>query len=342
MKFIYVFIFAFMLTTQAMAELSFDAGVSVNAQAQNSSEAKKIAMNKAHREAFIKVGSRFISAQNIKQLDALTDDQILHFIREVEVVSEKSTSNTYMADLNIKINENLLRQYLEENSLLYSGEKPSKVLIIPVFSDTEYREKVLFEDGNIWRNTWLEKGEIKSGVFDFETIQNTQDNALIMTSANFDSLDKENYERLRISNAIENIFVINALRAGANTLVINIKSYPKKMQKSFVVNDENVFEKAIEQSVSHITKFMQNKIINQEHTQTNIEIVSDLKLKEWLEVEKELNKITEIKKVELKTFGTNRVVFIMEFSGNFDALITLLAKKGLYIQLIDGYNVLTR
>ncbi|MBQ7303500.1 MAG: hypothetical protein IJW75_01095, partial [Alphaproteobacteria bacterium] len=68
MKFIYVFIFAFMLTTQAMAELSFDAGVSVNAQAQNSSEAKKIAMNKAHREAFIKVGSRFISAQNIKQL----------------------------------------------------------------------------------------------------------------------------------------------------------------------------------------------------------------------------------------------------------------------------------
>ncbi|MBQ7303952.1 MAG: hypothetical protein IJW75_03425, partial [Alphaproteobacteria bacterium] len=70
--------------------------------------------------------------------------------------------------------------------------------------------------------------------------------------------------------------------------------------------------------------------------------VSDLKLKEWLEVEKELNKITEIKKVELKSFGTNRVVFIMEFSGNFDALITLLAKKGLYIQLIDGYNVLTR
>ena len=135
MKFIYVFIFAFLLSTQAMAELSFDAGVSVNAQAQSSSEAKKIAMNKAHREAFIKVGSRFISAQNIKQLDALTDDQILHFIREVEVVSEKSTSNTYMADFNIKINENLLRQYLEENSLLYSGEKPSKVLIIPVFSD---------------------------------------------------------------------------------------------------------------------------------------------------------------------------------------------------------------
>ncbi len=342
MKFIYVFIFAFLLSTQAMAELSFDAGVSVNAQAQSSSEAKKIAMNKAHREAFIKVGSRFISAQNIKQLDALTDDQILHFIREVEVVSEKSTSNTYMADFNIKINENLLRQYLEENSLLYSGEKPSKVLIIPVFSDTEYREKVLFEDGNIWRNTWLEKGEIKSGVFDFETIQNTQDNTLIMTSANFDSLDKETYERLRISNGIENVFIINALRAGANTLVINIKSYPKKMQKSFVVNDENVFEKAIEQAVSHITKFMQNKIINQEHTQTNIEIVSDLKLKEWLEVEKELNKITEIKKVELKTFGINRVVFTMEFSGNFDALITLLAKKGLYIQLIDGYNVLTR
>ncbi len=342
MKFIYVFIFAFLLSAQAMAELSFDAGVSVNAQAQNSSEAKKIAMNKAHREAFLKVASRLISAQNIKQLDALTDDQILHFIREIEVVAEKSTSSAYMADLNIKINENLLKQYLAENNLLNNGEEPSKVLIIPVFSDTDYKEKVLFEDGNIWRNTWLEKGNIKSGVFDFEVIKNTQSNTADLNTKNFDLFDKEMYEKLRISNGIDNIFTLHALRVGDNTLVINIKSYPKQAQKSFVVNGDKTFEKAIEQSVSYITAFMQNKQTVRTNSQSNIEIISDLKLKEWLEIEKQLNTISEIKKVDIKAFGVNRVVFAIEFFGDFDALVTKLAKKGLYIQLIDGYYILTK
>ncbi len=342
MKWIYVFLLSLCLVFNAKANNGFDVGISVNEQGENSAQAKQLAMSKAYKEAFLKVSARLIDAQNIKQLEELTDDQVSHFIREVELVAEKSTSTSYMADLNITINEKLLKQYLTENNLLNSNAMPSKVLVIPVFSDTEYKDKVLFEDGNIWRNSWLEKGQIKSGNFDFDIIVDNPENRNAISSEQFDSIDKSLYENLRIINGVENIFIANAIRAGETTLVLNIKSYPKKSQKSFVVNDNHPFEKAIEQTVSYVTDFMQNKVIDQPVLQGNVDIVSKIKLKDWLEIEKQLNTISQIKKVELKTFGIEYVVFSIDFSGSFDSVITLLAQKGLYLQLIDGYYVLTK
>lgn len=342
MKFFYVFILTMLFSFSATAGVSFDAGVSVNEEGKTSVEAKNTAMNKAHREAFLKVGARLTSAENVKILNELTDEQILHFIREVEIVAEKSTSVSYMADLNIKINESLLRQYMAENNLIEGQDLPTKVLIIPVFSDTDYKDNVLFEDGNVWRNAWLEKGQIKSGAFDFEVLKDTPENKEKITSEKAGRFDKKLYEDLRVINGVENMFILNAIRAGENTLVLTIKSYPKQNQKSLIVNGENSFDKAIEQSVSYITAFMQNKINTQVSAQGKLEIIADFSLKDWLDAEKRLNKVLSIKKVEIKSFAVQRIVFSIEYSGDFNNLITALAQNGLYLQNIDGYNVLTK
>ena len=65
MKFFYTFILTMFLSFNVLADVSFEVGVSVNEQASSSVEAKDIAMKKAHREAFIKVGSRLTSAENV-------------------------------------------------------------------------------------------------------------------------------------------------------------------------------------------------------------------------------------------------------------------------------------
>ena len=342
MKFFYTFILTMFLSFNVLADVSFEVGVSVNEQASSSVEAKDIAMKKAHREAFIKVGSRLTSAENVKQLNELSDDQILHFIREVEIVSEKSFSTSYMADLNITINESLLKQYMAENNLIADNRPQSKVLIIPIFSDTDYDDKVLFEDGNVWRNMWLEKGQIKSGTFDFEVIKDTPENKSKRISESADRLDKNLYEELRIANGIENIFVVSTIRADSDTLVLTIKSYPKQAQKSLVVTGENVFDRAIEQTILYITAFMQNKVMTQTSSNGKLDIVGNFGLKDWLDVEKRLNKVLSVKKVDIKSFSIKRTIFTIDYAGNFDDLITALAQNGLYLQNTDGYYVLKK
>ena len=107
MRFFYVFLSIMIISFSVSAKVSFEAGVNTEATNQNSGLAKQTAMNKAYREAFLKVSSRLTTAKNVKTLDTLTDEQLSHFIREVEVVAEKMTSTSYRADLNIKINENI-------------------------------------------------------------------------------------------------------------------------------------------------------------------------------------------------------------------------------------------
>lgn len=339
MKFFSILIVALLLSFNAKADVSFEAGVNVDETASNSAQAKQVAMNKAYREAFLKVASQIVSAENVKVLDELTDEQILHFIKEVQIVAEKSGANSYRADLNIKIKENLLKQYCQENNMLEENSAPSRVLILPVFSDTEYKDKVLWEDGNVWRTSWLEKGIIKSGNLDFEVIKDTPQNKNLVNVDNANFIDNETYKKLSLINGVKNIFTISAIRAGANTLVIGIKSFPLVAEKSIVINqdDAKIFDVAIEKSVSLITAAVQNKVVDTALSQGGtIEVVSNISLKDWLNMEKKLKSIAQIKKVTTNTFGGGKISFLLEFSGSFDALVRTLAQEDMHLQAING------
>ena len=340
MRFFYVFLSIMIISFSVSAKVSFEAGVNTEATNQNSGLAKQTAMNKAYREAFLKVSSRLTTAKNVKTLDTLTDEQLSHFIREVEVVAEKMTSNSYRADLNIKINENLLKQYLSENNMLQTSST-SNVLIIPIYGDTDYKDKVLFEDGNIWRLAWIEKGNISSDNIDFYTISDIEKNKELINTQNIDSIDNDTYDKLRFANGTEDIFVINAIRAGSNMLVINIKAFPKNYHKSFIVNGVDAFDKAIEQSIANITNFMQNKSENNNNQIGQLDIVFETKLSNWLEIEKKLNNIHQIKKVFLKSFSMGKAIFNIEFSSDVDNLIEDMARQGMYLQMTDGIYKLT-
>ena len=343
MKIFSIFIFALLFSFNVNADVNFEAGVNVEETAENSSEAKKLAMNKAYREAFLKVASQITSAANVEELGKLEDEQILHFIKEVQIVAEKNSANSYRADLNIKIKENLLKQYCQENNMLEGEVTPTKVLILPVFSDTEYKDKVLWEDGNVWRTSWVEKGLIKSGTLDFEVISDNTQNRSLVRAENANAIDNETYKRLCIANGVKNIFTLNAIRAGNGTLVVNIKSFPLVAEKSFVVNqdEDQIFNEAIEKSVSFITAAVQNKITDNALSQGGtIEVVAYAGLKDWLKMEKKLNSIAQIKKVATNTFGGGKTSFSLEFTGSFDALVRTLAQEDLHLQSVNGVYTL--
>lgn len=332
-----------LLPAVAGADVSFEAGVNVATEAENASLAKEEAMKKANREAFLKVASRLTTKANVDKLNELTDDQLLHFIREVSVVAERSGSKTYQADLNIKINENLLKQYMQENEMLEVVSSPSKVLVVPVFSDTVYPDKVIWEDGNVWRQAWLDKGLIKSGAYDFIVIADNAVNRQLLSAEKAETISLETYDKLVSNNGIKDIFGVNAVRAGRNTLVVVIRAMPSGVEKRIMVTAEDgePFDKAVAETVGYISSVMQGRTVEESSRQGSIDAVFYFnRLPEWLNMEKRLNNIPQIKRVRADAIGGRSVKISLEFSGSENRLRSSLENSGIYLQLENGYYIL--
>lgn len=327
----------------AGAEVSFVAQVPARAEAENAAAAKEAAMAEANRKAFLEVAGRLTTPENVLVLNKLTDEQLLHFIQEVSVVDEKSGGKAYHADLNIKINGGLLKQYMQENGMLEIVSVPMRVLIVPVYSDMEFSGRALWEDGNVWRSAWLEKGLIKSGALDFKVVADTAANRDLLTPYAALNMDKKTYALLSAGNGTNNIFTAHAVRAGRNNMVVIVTSYPDLVEKRFTITDENgeTVDKAIAQTVAYITDVMQNKNLVENSAQGKLTAYFYyFRLKEWLDAEKKLKSIPQIKKVETNAAGGGQVELVLEYAGSQSALLAALENAGMGLQSENGKYIL--
>lgn len=217
---------------------------------------------------------------------------------------------------------------------------PAKVLIVPVYSDTAYPDKVIWEDGNLWRQAWLDKGLIKSGAYDFFVISDTPANRAVLSDTD---LNREVYDKLISLNHVKDVFVVNAVRAGRNTLAIVIRSHPETEEKRLLITDENgeTFDKGIAETIGYITLEMQGRTVEENSRRGNLEAVYHFnRLPEWLDMEKRLNHVPQIKNVRIETMGSHQVKTKIEFSGSESRLRASLENAGIYLQSDNGRYIL--
>lgn len=343
MKF-FILLFTFLLLCSPVkADVSFDAKIKAEAEAENAALAKEAAMTKANREAFLQVAGRLTAQANVEELNKLTDEQLLHFIQEVSVMSEVSSPKAYKADLSIRINGALLKQYMQENDMLEVVSAPQKILVVPIFSDMEYPDKVLWEDGNVWREAWLEKGLIKSGQFDFEVLADTVPNKNALPHAPETVLSVEVYNNLAKINGIKNIYTVQAVRAGRNNLALIVREYPSEVEKRLMITDADgkTLDKAIAEAVNVITMQMQQQQVAESYKQGQIAATFYYdRLKNWLDMEKKLKSVPQIKVVKTDAIVNGQVKLKLEFSGSESALLNSLENAGIYLQSNNGNYIL--
>lgn len=103
----------------------------------NASVAPEKAMAAANRQAFELVLKKITTPEHVAQIMTLNDNQILNFIKEVSVLSEKSSNVRYIAELRVKLNEAVVKRYMSEKQIPFMVDKAANVLVIPV-----YRQKL--------------------------------------------------------------------------------------------------------------------------------------------------------------------------------------------------------
>ena len=319
---------SFVTLSAKAADNTFIADIYVDISANNATIAKQNAMNEANKRGLITVVKRITTDDAVSKFDALTPEQIINFIKEVDVDDEKTSNTRYIANLKVNINEDLLKIYMKEQNMPFIKDTPRDVLVIPIMRKEPHTEPLLFVDDNLWLQAWNSK-TIKDGKTSFHTIKtdhnlNAQD-ILASNAWTLDTIAKNN-------NNINDIYILEAY-INNDFFVVILTSYNTGLKNNFKVNmtdNPDYMNKAISEAISGIGDHIKKQRISQAQTINKIVVLYNYPtLKEWIITENKLKKADYINNLSVDAFGNSKVQFKIEYSGTMENLQKALQRNGL-------------
>ncbi len=308
----------------------YTAEILVDVTADNASIAREKAMSQANRKAFLAIAARLTTASNVSSLSQLTDKQILNFIKEVSIISEKASDVRYIANLNVVVNENIFKDYMREKSISYAVGSNANILVIPTFREFSSDKPVLWEDNNPWRKAWEEKPH-QQGLITFLSLPNNPENISAINADQALSFDGIALDKVGRLNGSADIYVADATYNGIEGLNITLRSYRNGTEETIsVMGDRSpqLFEDAITEVTARInSKMKQQDIVD---SQQKLEITVLYKynnIGEWIKLEKDLKTIGIIDLISVDAIGNGKVQFKIHFVGSEDKLLRALRDK---------------
>ncbi|MDD4555786.1 MAG: hypothetical protein PHE89_00440 [Alphaproteobacteria bacterium] len=298
----------------------YNVEVYVDVTADSAAEAKEQAMTQANRTAFNTVARKITTDETFPMLSELSDDQILNFVKEVSIKSEKSSNVRYMANLKVAINDDLLKQYMAEKNITPAILTASDILIIPTFREFKTDTPMLWEADNIWRKAWEEEAG-EADIVKFSSIVPNGSNYASLDVKKALNLNKSAMEQVAFNNNTSDIFVADAVYNGIEGLTVNILSYQDGGTEVVEIYGERSPQLLLN-AISEVKKAIINKLKNQsiiENTQKNkiVAIYDYQSMSEWVKVEKSLREIGGINDIKIIAMTSGKVQFEVDYTGSF-------------------------
>lgn len=306
----------------------YSVDVYVDVTDDNAAQAKEKAMVQANRTAFNTVARRITTQEGIDQLSLLNDDQILNFIKEVSIKSEKASNVRYIANLKVIINDEILRQYMDEKNIPPAIITASNVLIIPTFREFKTDTPMLWEANNIWRKVWEEESNNKDDIITFTSIAANGSNYASLDSKKALSLDNVAMEQVSFNNNTRDIFVVDAVYNGIEGITITIYSYQDGTTETVDVYGERSPQLLLN-AIAEAKKTIENKLKKQslvENNQKNeIEaLYTYYSMSDWVSVENALKEVNGIDAIKITAMSSGKVQFKINYSGSLEKLLLKL------------------
>lgn len=315
---------------QAGTDNLYSAEIFVDVTAENASVAREKAMNEANRKAFLAIAQRLTTANGVDALSRLSDGQILNFIKEISIVSEKASDVRYIANLKVAVNENIFKNYLREKNISFAVGSDANILIIPTFREFPGDKPLLWEEANPWRQAWDEKPR-QQGLLKFSGVSSSPENTAILNADNALASDGTVLDKIGRLNGTSDIYIADAVYNGIEGLKIVLRSYKTGTEETINVpggRSPQLFEDAITEITARIgNKIKQQDIVESQHQEEITVLFKYTSIREWLSLEKELRSIGIINRIAVDAIGNNRVQFKLAFVGGENKLLRALRDK---------------
>lgn len=325
---LFISIFATLSSAQAGNSPTYSVDIYVDVTEDNAALAKEKAMVQANRTAFGTVARRITTQEGVDRLMTLSDDQILNFIKEVSINSEKASNVRYIANLKVIVNDELLKQYMDEKAISSAVLTASKVLIIPTFREFKTDTPMLWEANNLWRKVWEEESKNKDDIIEFISIPANGSNYASLDAKKAINLDNSAMEQISSLNNTTDIFVADAAYNGIEGISISVYSYQEGTVEVVEVYGERSPQLLLN-AIAEVKKSIENRLKKQtvaENNQKNeIDALYNYEtMSDWVNVERALKEVNGIDGIKMTAMASGRVQFKISFSGNLDKLMLKL------------------
>ena len=335
--------FLFSLNVYAEDMSIYEASVEVNATAADAAQAREKAMSEANRKALYAVINRISTADTTNILDGLNDNQILNFIRDVSVVSEKVTDSTYIASLKITINAPILKTYLTEKEAPVHILPQNHILIIPVYRQTETSVPLLWEDNNLWYQIWRDN-TVDSGQISFHPLAKTIENKTILQADDALQLNGLSLDAVRRGLSDTTIYVAEASET-TKGLLVRLKSQTDGLifSKQYSTEIPVAMETAVQDIKTEIMKRLQQQA---QQTQTKLDKLTVVfnfnSLKDWTLLQQHLKNIDTITETNIDAFATRRAQITITYFGTLQNLQNKFVQQGYNLTDAGSFYIVER
>lgn len=342
---------SFLCASPLMADSFTIEPVSVDIQAKNLAEAKKLAMEKGQRDAFYTLMKRLTSSEDVSWVK-LSQTEIMNMVADFSVISERMSKVRYIAKLSIRFDDHAVLDYLTR-----VGKKPdmladadssaapvdNNLLVLPIeFIDGYYE---LWSEKTPWIDSW-------------ETYPSEQSSYVLP------HFDVEDVSALSIEDVMnqQRVSILSFAKRyeKSRVLVAKLKRemMPSSGDKGRIVVDLTLYSTGQEPRTAQIEKFVDpstmdrkvvyaeliqqvlNAVNSQINTAANPENSSDnlheLRVKipvedfdQWLAIKDRLDQVSAIESQSILAMSGDMMLLEIDYKGSFDQFKAGLAEKGL-------------
>ena len=315
-----LFVCAVLFPLSARAQIQdlekYTAEVSIDVTSANAAAAREKGMNNAYRSAFMAIAAKNTNEEGLNRLSALTDQQLVNFIKEAEVVSEKTSDIRYMATLRIKINGELLKTYMQEQNIPVVIHSAANIIVIPTFREFPGDEPMLWESGNLWRKAWEKNTNANS---------NNRYISIPADGINYAALDAEKAVALNglaldtVASHLgtSDIFVLDAVYNGIEGLKITVMPY-----RGSIVTQKNI---SMNETPNEMTV-----------------LYTYPSLKDWAAIEKKIKNLNYVNNINVDAIGNGKIQFKINYIGSPVDLNAALRSSSLRLEARDGFYILEK
>lgn len=319
--------------------------VNVDVTDSSAAAAQQRAMNEANRAAVAAVAKRITTSDGVARLSAMTDDQLVNFVKEVSVIEEKSSAVRYIASLKVVLNEDMLKQYMKEREIPVMVQTNSTILVVPVFREFSSDAPQLWESTNMWKQAW--DASPAGGTVRLVSLPASGANYAIMDARKAVALDGEALDKLMRLNGADDVYVLDATYDGIDGLVVRATSYSGDARTIRVEGPRSSGMELFDKAVSEVRNQLENRISQKSLSEASLENVIVVlyhfgRLQDWVALEKDLRSMNLVSNIEVQALGAGKVQFKLAYISSMDKLVQALRSHSYRLIEHDNYYTLER
>jgi hypothetical protein len=319
----------------------------VDETSRNVATARDRALRKGQRGSLMRLFRRMILTTDMDRLPEFSDLDVQDYVNGFEINNERRSSVRYIASLVVHFNRDKINDVLSNNQIPYAETLGRAVSVLPVFEEGGTLR--LWEKDNLWREAW-QNYDMTNNLVPVDTPAPTLKNRFYISALQAKNDDQRSIASFIEKSALNELIIAVAnLRKSAsgdkisldihlkqNSLVEEAYYEPKTLSVTLPAYDETgksnleaLYMAGVDAASGWVDDLWKMQVLVNYGISSKIAVRGDLeKINDWVIMQRQLEKVNLVKKVDLKSLNIETVDLEIEFSGEAEQLVLSLAQQG--------------